>query len=200
MVSVADPWLVACEFSQSVTGAFRAAGIEAFSCDILPTEGNPEWHIQGDAREVVTRRQWGGLIAHIPCTFFTLAGARWFGDPRYPNREIDREEMYAFWDYMWRQPIKKKAFENPQPMQWLMDRAGRYNQKLQPWQFGDAETKGICLWLDNLPPLIPTHSKKPAVINARVWRMPPGPDRQKERSRFFPGVSAAMVEQWGKLS
>lgn len=188
--------LVACEFSQIVTKALRAAGHEAYSCDLLQTEGNPDWHIQGDAIEVAYSRHWDGMIAHPECTHMALAGARWFYDNRFPNKAWDREAAIAFWRELWAAPIKQKAFENPQPLGYVMQRIGRYTQKLQPWQFGDNETKGICLWLENLPPLVPTVHLKPSQVAARVWRMPPGPNRKKERSRFFPGIASAFAEQW----
>lgn len=189
--------LVACEYSQIVTAAYRAAGHEAYSCDLIETEGNPGWHIQRDAIEVAYAFPWDQMIAHPDCTFATLAGARWFYDERYPTRFQDQDKAIAFWRKLWAAPSKRKAFENPQPLQRFMDAVGHYDQKVQPWQFGDAETKGICLWLDNLPALVPTH-EKPAVINARVWRMGPGPNRKKERSRFFPGIAAAFASQWGE--
>lgn len=188
--------LVACEFSQIVTKALRARGHEAYSCDILPTEGNPAWHIQADAIETAYGQYWDGMIAHPECTHLTLAGARWFYDPRFPDKSRDREDAIEFWLKLKSAPIKHKAFENPQPLGYGMERVGRYHQKLQPWQFGDNETKNICLWLENLPLLEPTIATKPANIAARVWRMPPGADRKKNRSRFFPGISAAMAAQW----
>lgn len=192
-------WLIACEYSQTVTKAFRERGHEAYSCDLLPTEGNPEWHFQQDALEVAYGYQWDGMIAHPDCTYFTLAGARWFGDPRYPNRfeDRDRDRAITFWKKLWAAPIKKKAFENPQPLGYVTKRIGPYTQKLQPWMFGDPETKGICFWLDNLPLLEPEITKRPENIQERVWRMAPGPERKKERSRFFPGISRAMAEKWG---
>lgn len=188
--------LVACEFSQVVTQALRHSGHEAFSCDLRATEGNPDWHIQGDAIEAAYNHPWDGIIAHPECTNMTLAGARWFYDDRFPTKTADRDAAIDFWLKLWAAPIKLKAFENPQPLGYVMDRIGRYSQKLQPWQFGDNETKGICLWLENLPPLIPSVTIKPEKLSSRVWRMPPGPDRKKERSRFFPGISSAMATQW----
>ncbi len=128
----------------------------------------------------------------------TLAGARWFYDPRFPNKPRERDEAIAFWKKLWNAPIPRKAFENPQPLGYVMQRIGRYTQKIQPWQFLDLETKGICLWLRNLKPLQPLTLIKPPGVKARVWRMSPGPDRQRERQRFdFPGVINAMVTTWG---
>jgi hypothetical protein len=170
--------LVACEFSQMVTNALRAVGHETYSCDLLDTEGNPDWHIKGDAVEAAYSQKWDAMIAHPECTHLTLAGARWFYDPRFPNKAKDRDEAIAFWLKLKAAPISKKAFENPQPLGYV------------------TETKGVCLWLEGLPPLIPTVTKKPEIITARVWRMGPGPNRKKERSRFFQGIADAMADQW----
>ena len=188
--------LVACEFSQIVTRALRQAGHDAWSCDLVPTEGEPGRHIQGDALEVAYSQPWDALIAHPECTHLTLAGARWFYDPRFPGKARDRDLAIAFWQTLWSAPISLKAFENPQPLGYVTERIGRYTQKIQPWQFGDPETKGICLWLEGLPPLVPDTMVRPAMISERVWRMAPGPNRKRERSRFFPGVARAMASQW----
>lgn len=187
--------LVACEYSQIVTKAFRDKGHDAFSCDILPTEGNPHWHIQDD----VLNHLWGWdmIIAHPECTHLTLAGARWFYDSRFPNKHRDRELAIEFFKKIQDAPCDKIAIENPQPLKYVMDRVGKYNQKIQPWQFGDNETKGICLWLKGLDPLKLEINERPENVESRVWRMPPGPNRKKERSRFFAGVARAMADQWG---
>lgn len=189
--------LVGCEFSQIVCSSFRERGFEAYSCDVLPTEGKPEWHIQGDVLDILNDG-WDLGIFHPECTYLTLAGARWFYDDRYPDRWQQQESAIGFFQKLQSAPIEKIAIENPQPFRRVMDKVGRYTQKIQPWQFGDAETKGICLWLKNLPPLEVSVAEKPAAVKARVWRMPPGPTRQRERSRFFPAVARAMAEQWGR--
>ena len=187
--------LVACEFSGTVRDAFASRGHDAWSCDYRPSEtyGN---HYQCDVRDVIYNG-WDVMIAHPDCTHLTLAGARWFYDERFPNKARDQKVAIQFFKELQNAPIPKIAIENPQPLGTVMEAVGRYSQKVQPWNFGDNETKGICLWLKNLPPLVPSVTEKPDNINARVWRMPPGPDRQKERSRFFKGVAAAMAEQWG---
>ena len=69
------------------------------------------------------------------------------------------------------------------------------NQIIQPWQFGHGETKATCLWLKGLPLLEPTEIVEGR--EQRVWRMPPGSERAKERSKTFPGIAKAMAEQWG---
>lgn len=190
-------WLVACERSQVVTRALRARGHDAFSCDLLDAEINPDWHIKGNALEAAYGQIWDGMIAHPTCTRMTLAGARWFTDSRFPNRHVEREQDIKFFKALQDAPIPKIAIENPQPMGYVMDRVGRYTQKIQPWMFGDLETKGICFWLKNLRPLTANFTVRPDGVVARVWRMPPGPNRQRERQRFdFPGVINAMVETW----
>lgn len=194
--------LVACEFSGMVRRAFREAGHDAWSCDILPAEDGDRHHIMDDCLNHIYDA-WDMMIAHPPCTFLTCAGARWFGDPRYPNRYEDQAKAIEFFMAIKNSPIKKKCIENPRPLKALTIRAGRYTQLIQPWQFGDKETKGVCLWLEGLPPLIPTHNllaetmALPARERHRVWYMPPGTERQKERSRFFLGITRAMTQQWG---
>lgn len=190
--------LIACEYSAIVRDAFRANGHDAWSCDIEPSEGDQDWHIKGDVLKILNRG-WDMMIAHPPCTYLTLAGARWFYDDRYPTRRIDQANAIQFFKKLQSAPCKYIAIENPQPLGIVTAAIGPYDQKIQPWQFGDNETKGICLWLKNMPQLRPFVVKKPATVEARVWRMAPGPKRQKERSRFFRGVARAMADQWGRL-
>lgn len=200
--------LIACEFSGVVRRAWREAGHDAWSCDILPAEDSSPHHLQMDVRHALTGNMyftpmgsvtvpWDLMIAHPPCTHLSLAGARWFYDKRFPNKADDQKTAITFFQTLQSAPIERICIENPQPLGRVMQGVGRYDQKFQPWSFKDDETKGICLWLKNLPPLIRWVTKKPDNVKARVWRMPPGPERQKERSRFFPGTAKAMAEQWG---
>lgn len=188
--------LVACEYSAIVRDAFRAKGHDAWSCDILPTEGDPAYHIQGDVLEAL-RDGWDMMVAHPPCTYLANSGVRWLyrGRERYEPRWNAVGEAVSFWRQLANAPIPRIAIENP--IQHRHAKIRRPDQIVQPWQFGDNETKAVCLWLKNLPPLDISVALKPADVKARVWRMPPGPDRQKERSRFFPGIAAAMADQWG---
>lgn len=197
--------LVACEFSGVVRRAFRDAGHDAYSCDLLPAEDGDKHHLQADILKVLSAKvePWDLMIAHPPCTFLTCAGARWFNDPRYPDRRKDQEKAVIFFLCLLGSGIKHIAVENPRPLRQLTEKAGKFDQQVQPWQFGDKQTKGVCLWLRNLPKLKPTKNvyaetmALPPKERHRVWYMPPGPNRQMERSRFFPGVAKAMAEQWG---
>ena len=181
--------LVACEYSGIVRDAFIRAGHDAMSCDVLETE-SPGPHYTGDVRELLDGR-WDMIVAHPPCTRLTLAGVRWLHE-RNLWSELD-EACEFFRLFMGAAP--KVAIENPQPHRYAVRRVGRnYDQKIQPWQFGHGETKGICLWLENLPSLMPTQiveGREP-----RVHYASPGKDRAKIRSRFYEGVAEAMAQQW----
>lgn len=184
--------LVACEFSATVRDAFRARGFDAWSCDLLPTEGDPRWHIQGDARDVARMEprwgRWDLMIAHPPCTHLAVSGARWFKD-----KQAEQADALGFVADLFSAPIRHTALENPVSI--ISSRFRKPDQTIQPWQFGHGETKATCLWLNNLPKLRPTNIVEGR--EARVHRMPPGPDRWKERSRTFPGIAAAMAQQFG---
>lgn len=193
--------LVACEFSGTVRDAFTAAGHYALSCDILPAE-TPGDHFQGDIREVLADGiQWDLMIAHPPCTFLTNSGVRWLYDPRpkFANRWNELDEGAAFFRLFLDSPIPRIAVENPVMHRYAVERIGRkQDQTVQPYEYGHGETKRTGLWLKNLPLLAPTELVEGR--EARVHRMAPGPERQKERSRFFPGIAAAMASQWGGLT
>ena len=183
--------LVACEYSGIVRDAFTAAGHYAMSADLLPTE-SPGPHRQGDVVGLLDDG-WDLMVAHPPCTYLTNSGVRWLHER--PERWARLDEGAAFFRALLNAPIPRIAVENPVPHRYAVERIGRtYDQTIQPWQFGHGETKRTCLWLKGLPPLAPT--KVVSGREARVHLMPPGPDRQKERSRFFAGIAAAMAEQW----
>ena len=178
--------LVACEFSGAVRDAFSARGHDAWSCDILPAEtaGN---HLQCDVRDVLNQ-DWDLMVAHPPCTHLAVSGARWFKE-----KQQEQAEALSFVRLLLDAPIQKIALENPISI--ISSRIRKPDQIIQPWMFGHGETKATCLWLKNLPPLFSTDIVSGR--EARVHRMPPGPDRWKERSRTFHGIAAAMAEQWG---
>lgn len=178
--------LVGCEFSGVVRDAFTAAGHEAVSCDLLETE-RPGAHHMGDVRNILGDG-WDLAIFHPPCTHLAVSGARWFKD-----KQVEQQEALEFVQTLLDAPIPRIALENPISI--ISSRIRKPDQILQPWQFGHGETKATCLWLKNLPPLTPTN-----VVSgreARVHRMPPGPDRWKERSRTFSGIAEAIALQWG---
>jgi len=198
--------LIGCEFSQIVTRAFRDKGHEAYSCDLLPTEGNPDWHIQGDVLDHLDDG-WDMAIFHPPCTYLTNAGVRHLHDHVVSKkgkhaavygfaRWVEMRKAAEFFRQLLESDIPRIAVENPIPHRYAVMEIGRkYNQLIQPWQFGHGETKATCLWLKNLPRLNPTN-----IVDgreARIHRMPPSKDRGKNRSRTFPGIANAFADQWG---
>lgn len=180
--------LVACEFSGIVRDAFRARGHSALSCDLLPSESDVIHHYQGDVRDIINDG-WDLMIAHPPCTHLAVSGARWFKDKRQ-----EQAAALEFVRFLLNAPIPRIALENPVSV--ISTRIRKPEQIIQPWQFGHGETKAICLWLKNLPSLVPTNIVEGR--EARVHRMPPSPDRWKHRSRFYTGIAEAMADQWGE--
>lgn len=179
--------LVACEFSGIVRDAFAARGHDAWSCDLLPSE-SPGQHRIGNAA-LHCRDGWDLMIAHPPCTHLAVSGARWFKDKRR-----EQQDALDFVEALMSAPVPRIALENPISI--ISSRIRKPDQIIQPWQFGHGETKATCLWLKNLPPLVPTDIVNGRV--ARVHREPPGPDRWRNRSRTFQGIADAMAEQWGE--
>lgn len=177
--------LIACEYSGRVRDAFRALGHDAMSCDLLPTEVEGPHHM-GDVTELLYMG-WDLMIAHPPCTHLAVSGSRWFKD-----KVKEQAEALVFVQTLMDAPIPKIAIENPVSV--ISSRIRKPDQIIQPWQFGHGETKATCLWLKGLPKLTPTNVVEGR--EARVHRMPPGPDRWKERSRTYSGVAEAMAAQW----
>ena len=180
--------LVACEYSGTVRDAFIAAGHEALSCDLLPTD-NPGPHYQGDVRDVL-HDGWDLMIAHPPCTHLAVSGARWFKD-----KQAEQAEALDFVRLLLEAPIDRIALENPISV--ISSRIRKPDQIIQPWQFGHGETKATCLWLKGLPKLEPTD-----IVDgreARVHKLPPSADRWKIRSTTYKGIAEAMAQQWGKM-
>ena len=178
--------LVACEFSGTVRDAFRDRGHHGWSCDLLPT-ARPGPHIQGDVLNIL-HDDWDLLIAHPPCTHLAVSGARWFKD-----KQAEQESALEFVRQLMMAPVPQIALENPVSI--ISSRIRKPDQTIQPWQFGHGEVKRTCLWLKNLPKLQPTNIVEGR--EARIWRMPPSPERWKLRSVTFPGIAAAMAAQWG---
>ena len=171
---------MACEFSGIVRDAFIAAGHDAVSCDLLPSE-RPGPHFQGDVRDMLAE-PWDLIVAHPPCQHLAVSGARWFAE-----KQTEQAEALAFVRFLLDAPVSI-----------ISSRIRKPDQIIQPWQFGHGETKATCLWLKGLPLLTPTN-----IVDGRTPRVhhaSPGPDRWKERSRTLPGIAAAMADQWGSLS
>jgi hypothetical protein len=179
--------LVGCEYSGRVREAFRKIGHDAWSCDLLESEDNSEFHIQGDIFSVIDDG-WDIGIFHPPCTHLAVSGSRWFKD-----KQKEQEEALIFVGKLMDANIPKIAIENPISV--ISSKIRKPDQIIQPWQFGHGETKATCLWLKGLPKLVPTNIVEGR--EAKVHRMPPGPDRWKERSRTYQGIADAMSEQWG---
>ena len=156
------------------------------SCDLLDTEVIGE-HYKGDVRDVINDG-WDLMICHPPCTHLAVSGAKWFKE-----KQKEQAEALEFVELLLNAPILKICLENPISI--ISSRIRKPNQIIQPWQYGHGETKATCLWLKNLPLLKPTNIVEGR--EARVHKMPPGPNRWKERSRTFQGIADAFADQWG---
>lgn len=182
--------LVGCEFSGVVRDAFIKLGHDAVSCDLLPTEV-PGPHYQGNVMDIINDG-WDGAIFHPPCTHLAISGARWFPQKIADGRQ---QEGIDFFMQLVNADIPRIAIENPIGIMSTVYR--KPDQIIQPWQFGHGETKATCLWLKNLPLLIPTN-----IVDgreARIHKLPPSPDRWKLRSITYQGIADAMADQWAKL-
>lgn len=180
--------LVGCEFSGIARDAFANLGHDAWSCDLLPTE-IPGQHIQGDVLEILNDG-WDLGIFFPPCTHLAVSGARWF---KY--KQAEQEQALDFVRALMNAPIERICIENPIGI--ISSRIRKPDQIIQPWQFGHGETKATCLWLKNLPLLKPTNMVEGR--EQRIYKMPPSPDRWKERSRTYTGIAQAMAEQWSQI-
>lgn len=217
--------LVACEESQAVTKEFRALGHEAYSCDIIECSGgHPEWHIMQDVLTLLNGychfktcnglehyidAKWDMIIAFPPCTYLTVTGNRWFNVEKYGEKAIERqrlrEEAVKFFMAFANADCERIAIENPIGV--MSSEFRKPNQIIHPYMFGDPERKGTCLWLKNLPELVPTNIVEPRIIKYKngkgtdsPWHMEtmslPPAERAKMRSKTFPGIAKAMSEQW----
>lgn len=190
--------LIACEESQEVCKAFRAKGHEAYSCDILPCSGgHPEWHIQGDVLKHLNDG-WDMMIAHPPCTYLSNVAAPILFKGGVLNEERYKKGLKAkrFFMKLLNAPIEKIAVENP--TQSTIFKIPKYTQAIQPYEHGDPFKKRTCLWLKNLPKIVPTNIVKgePTTVPGN-WYNKAGKNRAIIRSKTFPGIAKAMVEQWG---
>lgn len=207
--------LIACEESQRVCIEFRRLGHEAYSADIQePSGGHPEWHIHGDILPLINGfcefrtmdgaahkidGKWDLLIAHPPCTYLSQAGARWLFPGGQLNQDRYQNGLKAkkFFMKFLNADCNKICVENP--VQSKIYQIPPYSQIVQPYYFGDPYSKKTCLWLKGLPQLQPTDiCKEYQSTNVADWYQNGGKNRQKNRSKTFPGIARAMAEQWGK--
>lgn len=231
--------LIACEESQRVCIEFRKLGFNAFSCDLLDSSGgHPEWHYKQDVFEVIESRggklqtgekhyihgEWDLMIAHPPCTYLSVSGAKWFyhpddkempierrrPHPKFPNRVKDKDNAAEFFLKLSNANIKHIAIENPVGV--MNTKYRKPDQIVQPYHFGDEASKTTCLWLKNLPNLEPTEivsrgeyiefksgKKIPKWYSDGLTKTKTAEDRRTWRSKTFPGFAKAMAEQWSKV-
>lgn len=187
--------LVACEESGRVRSALRRRGFDAWSCDLMPAHDGDQHHLQCDVFDILNDG-WSGMLAFWPCTRLCNSGVRWLAE-RNLWHEME-ESAHKFKRLLEFDAIPVRALENPIPHKYALQIIGsKYDQIIQPWQFGHGETKATCLWLRGLPRLVPTK-----IVSGRIGRihmMPPGPRRSIERSRTYPGIAEAMADQWGPI-
>lgn len=230
--------LVACEESQRVCNEFRKLGHNAYSCDLLKCSGgHPEWHFNGDVLEIIKNKggklqngencyidgKWDIMIAHPPCTYLAVSGARWFyhpddkdlpieqrrPHPKFPNRAQDREDGVNFFMELANANIEHIAIENPIGI--MSKRYRKPDQVVQPYFFGDSASKSTCLWLKNLKPLKPTNivdkgefvelssgKRLPKWYSDALSKAKSADERRTMRSKTFPGFAKAIAEQWSK--
>jgi hypothetical protein len=202
--------LIACEFSGTVREAFRKLGHDAWSCDIIPSDDNSPYHIQGDVLDIINNG-WDMMIAHPPCTRLTVTGNKWYKPEyadRFPNIHNERDEAIEFFMKLVNAPIGRICIENPIGI--MSTKYKKPNQIIQPYQFGHEASKATCLWLKGLQKLEHTNivNKGEFVEFKSGKRMSkwycdaakfPSKQREKIRNKTFQGIADAMAEQWGNL-
>ena len=195
--------LIACEFSGVVRDAFAKRGHDAWSCDLLPSEA-PGKHIQGNVRPLLDDH-WDLMIAHPPCTYLSASGLHW--NKRIPGRFDETMHALNFVHQLLSARIPRIALENPISV--ISSRIRKPDQIITPYMFGHDASKKTCLWLKNLPPLMPTSMVEPRIVNGKKrWgnqtdsgqnKLPPSEDRWKIRSETYQGIADAMADQWGRV-
>ncbi len=197
--------LIACEESQTVCKEFRELGFEAYSCDLQDCSGGcPQWHIIGDAKEVLYSQKWDLVVAHPPCTRLANSGVQHLAKR---NLWDDLDEAVNFFNVFteYGKAGNLIAIENPIPHKYAVEKIGKYDQIIQPYEFGHLERKATCLWLFGLPRLKQTDNVKlemdliPKNQSQRIHYLPPGPERTKLRSKTFEGIAKALANQWGNF-
>jgi hypothetical protein len=231
--------LIACEESQTVCKSFRKLGFNAFSCDILDSSGgHPEWHFKEDVFEVIKNNggqlengekhflnsKWDMMVAHPPCTFLSVSGAKWFyhpedkslpveqrrPHPKFPNRVKDRDDAAEFFLKLYNSDIDYIAVENP--IGYMNTHFRKPDQIVQPYHFGDEASKSTCLWLKNIPKLKPTNlvdkgefiefgsgRRIPKWYSDGLTKTKSADERRKWRSKTFEGFANAIAIQWSEV-
>ena len=186
--------LIGCEESGVVTKAFRDRGHRAFSCDLLPTRGNQDWHLQCGVKKAIKMGGWDLIILHPSCTALSLSGNRWYGKemPLHQKRNESIQWTVGLWRLA-KQYSPCVVLENPTSV--IFKHLDAKVQYIQPYQFGHGEQKKTGLALHNVPELTPTDEVDGR--EERIWRMPPGSNRKRDRSVTFQGIADAMADQWG---
>lgn len=194
--------LIACEYSGTIREAFKGLGFNVWSCDLLPTD-IPGQHFECDVREVLDKG-WDLMVAHPSCTYLANSGVCHLKTD--PTRWAKLDEAAEFFKLLLDAPIPHIAIENPIPHKYAVERIGRkYDQIIQPWQFGHTESKATCLWLKNLPKLVETNNVKAEMMllpdreRQRLHYLPPSPDRWKIRSKTYQGIADEIADQWSKV-
>ena len=209
--------LIACEESQTITKELRALELNAYSCDISECSGgHPEWHIKGDVMEIIND-DWSMMIAHPPCTYLAVSGNRWLYNKdgtKNTDRWNNREQALDFVRALMNAPIDRIAIENP--ISCISSQIRKPDQIIQPYMFGDEHSKSTCLWLQNLPKLLPTDvvskgefkewtDKNGKKKRQTMWyynslaQAKTQQERARLRSKTFKGIAKAIAEQWGRL-
>jgi len=188
--------LIGCEESGTLTNKFRDAGFMAYSCDLQPTRGDPCCHYQQDIMEVIPKYEWELIILHPDCCNLAVSGNRWYGAgmPGHDKRLAAIDWTVKLWQLAKKHSIRV-ALENPVSV--IFQHLSAPVCYVQPWEHAHGETKKTGFALHNLPALKPSN-----IVDGRegrVWKMPPGPNRKRDRSKTFDGVATAIVDQWGKL-
>lgn len=197
--------LVACESSGVVRRAFRAVGCDAWSCDLLPAQDGSPFHLRERAEFVILDPSWDLLIAHPPCTYLSVSGMHWTKRGYRDSRLTD--DALTLVRVLMAAPARRICIENPVSV--ISTQIRKPDQIIQPHQFGHDASKRTCLWLKNLPKLIPTKQIPPRIVNGKSrWsnqtdsgqnRLPPSADRWRIRSQTYAGIAQAMADQWGSL-
>jgi hypothetical protein len=193
--------LIACEYSGTVREAFRRRGHDAWSCDLLQSDDNSPYHIQGDCIPVI-KQGWDIIIMHPPCTALAVSGNAHYGTgmAKHNERLNSIQWTIKLFELAKQHAAGGVAMENPVGV--LPIKATQY---IQPYMFGHTEQKKTGLWLHGLPPLIETNNVYNAMMllprkqRERLHFLSPTLDRWKIRSTTYQGIADAMAAQWGEL-